>query len=133
MHKLKIFQGDGAPKGSSSRAIMRQGMFGTNRLEEPHDDLPKGQRKFVSCEQCGKVVPETQLRTHIVQAHKMHSYKYPCDFCPKRLDTKAHIRAQETHWCFGLPVPRVRQVLPLLETAQKHTRISTAETTPSFL
>ena len=37
-------------------------------------------------------VPVTQLRSHVVEAHKMQGYKFQCTFCPKRFDTKAHIR-----------------------------------------
>jgi hypothetical protein len=37
-------------------------------------------------------VLETQLRSHVVQAHKMADYRFQCEYCPKRLDTKQHMR-----------------------------------------
>jgi hypothetical protein len=33
----------------------------------------------------------------VVEAHKMAAYKYQCDYCPKRFDTKAHIREHVRH------------------------------------
>jgi hypothetical protein len=42
-------------------------------------------------------IPTTQLRSHVVEAHKMAAYKYQCDYCPKRFDTKAHIREHVRH------------------------------------
>jgi len=125
MHKLKIHGEMVHMKGELFTCqLCGKEMLGTNRLRNHMMTHPKGQ-KFVSCEQCGKVVPETQLRTHIVQAHKMHSYKYPCDFCPKRLDTKAHIRAHIRKHTGARPFlcRGCGKYYPLLETAQKHTRI----------
>jgi hypothetical protein len=37
-------------------------------------------------------VLETQLRSHVVQTHKMADYRFQCEYCPKRLDTKQHMR-----------------------------------------
>lgn len=59
-----------------------------NHMQRKH---PKGQ-KFENCEECGKEIPTTQMKSHVYAEHKMAAYKFQCDYCPKRFDTKAHIR-----------------------------------------
>ena len=34
----------------------------------------------------------SQMKSHVYSEHKMAGYKFQCDYCPKRFDTKAHIR-----------------------------------------
>jgi hypothetical protein len=53
--------------------------------------------ELFSCKQISQEIPTTQLRSHVVEAHKMAAYKYQCDYCPKRFDTKAHIREHVRH------------------------------------
>jgi hypothetical protein len=37
-------------------------------------------------------VPTQQMKTHVVEAHKMHEYRFQCDQCPKRFNKRADIR-----------------------------------------
>jgi len=37
-------------------------------------------------------VPVKQMKSHVVEAHKMQGYKYQCDVCTKRFEVKSAIR-----------------------------------------
>jgi hypothetical protein len=32
------------------------------------------------------------MKTHVVEAHKMHEYRFQCEQCPKRFNKRADIR-----------------------------------------
>jgi hypothetical protein len=52
--------------------------------------------------------PTTQLKSHVYEAHKMAAYRFQCGFCPKKFDTKAHIKVhtrqalQQLTYCTSL-------------------------------
>ena len=37
-------------------------------------------------------IAEKQLRAHVVEEHKAHSYKFSCPHCHKRFPVKGHIK-----------------------------------------
>jgi hypothetical protein len=38
-----------------------------------------------------------QMKSHVVEAHKMQGYKYQCDVCTKRFEVKSAIRKHYRH------------------------------------
>ena len=42
-------------------------------------------------------IPVKQMKSHIVEAHKMQDYKFRCNLCPKRFDKKSAIKKHYRH------------------------------------
>jgi len=42
-------------------------------------------------------IPVKQMKSHVVEAHKMQGYKYQCDVCTKRFEVKSAIRKHYRH------------------------------------
>lgn len=68
---------------------------------------PDSHTAAAACHQCGQEMPAAQLRSHMVEAHKVANYRFQCDRCSKRFDKRAlirnHYRETETsrllfHW-----------------------------------
>jgi hypothetical protein len=59
--------------------------------------------------------PTTQLKSHVYEAHKMAAYRFQCGFCPKKFDTKAHIKVHTRQALQTADLQHISANLPLLQ------------------